>query len=645
MAVHHRIFTVGCFLAGAVSATTTLAQSYMTPYGGYQSAYDASTQLTPDQQPGTVAQPVWTSSSYTPATATIQPGSGSTPWVLNLDNSATSGAAQYPFYYLNSGTGSGTNEDFMTVDFRFQVTQDIKDIFGGDNPLFGSNINKPQLSLGISRPLTAVQAYNGESEHTYNLTFARGRIGTYNASGGTTYTSQSLGTGWHDARLVLNTRLADARLYLDGSTTAAVSFDGGNVSGAPGQNEIMFGDGSSGVVGKANIANVRWTNNSMAIPLTGGQVNVVKTTVVKTNNDQNMNYTFAHRSADGTISLMHSVGEFAGGLTFPYEVSHDNGQTWQTPPSGQDFPTINSMNLPGGGAAMVNTFDADTSAHATWGFKTYKWNSPSSGVVSSDTYSTVTFPFPVQGMLMHRSLIELDNGNWVTTLYGQDPTNAPKESAYVLGSTDQGHTWTYLSTIGGGVGPVGGYNEPSLVKLADGSLLALLRTSSDTATGPLFQTKSTDGGRTWTTPVQIADYGVDPDVIRLQNGALVASSGRPGIYIMVDFSGTGDHWQEVPLYSGTGSSYTSLVELEPNVIGLFYDESGFVGTDLDPALLPNRIVMDTIRIQAVPEPATMPLLMLGGSALMFRRARRSIATRGAISWKRSRGCAVLLQAR
>jgi hypothetical protein len=330
---------------------------------------------------------------------------------------------------------------------------------------------------------------------------------------------------------------------------------------------MIFGEGSSDVVGKANVGFLRWTNNDMAIPLTGGQLNVLKTAVVDSN-AQDVNFTFAHRFTDGTISLFHSIGQHQVNEMSTAQISYDNGQTWQVPPPNAILPTGSSANLSGGGAAMVNRYDANLDAHTQWGLMTYKWNSSSS--IPTQTSSTVTFPFATAGMLMHRSLVVLDNGDWVASAYGQDNANSNILSSYVIGSSDQGQTWNYLSTIDPGAGPVNqGYSETGLVELADGDLLALLRTG-DTTNGPLMQAKSTDGGLSWSTPVQIADYGVDPDVIRLQNGALVASSGRPGVYILVDFSGTGDHWQEVPLYSGTGSSYTSLVELEPNIIGLFF---------------------------------------------------------------------------
>lgn len=583
-----------CFLTCVVQTTATHAQSYLTPYGGYQSKYDASTQLRPDQQAGTTAAPRWANDGYGESTARVQREHETGQWKLSLDNTAGTSPANFAHYGLDSGTGSGTNEDFITVDFRFQLT----------SPSWLS----PQFMLGITRPPTAAQKARGESEHSYDLDFSQIGIRRINscgvmidASDVTTDTFQGIFNTWHDARLVINTRLADARLYLDGRTTPTVSFHGGAKSGSSSRNGMMFGDGSASVRGGANIAYLRWTNNSMAIPLVGGQVNFLKTTVITTN-DKNLCLSTAHQFADGTISVIHCVGEYMQDMTWPFEISRDKGQTWKTMPPGTGLPgiggSINGANLPDGSTVSVGWSDTNASPHKVWSLTTYKWASSKSK--PTETRSTVTFPFEVAGLLAHRSLVVLNNGNWVLTSNGTTKAIASESSAYLIGSSDQGKTWKFLSIIGGGAGPAGGYNEPYLIKLADGSLLALVRTASDYINGPLVQTKSTDGGLTWTKPVQIDDHGVDPCIVRIHSGALVASYGRPGVYLMVDFSGTGDHWQKIPMYCGYGSGYSTLVKLKPNLVGIIYDESGFVGTHLAPEMMPNRLVMTSMYIQAAP---------------------------------------------
>jgi predicted neuraminidase len=78
----------------------------------------------------------------------------------------------------------------------------------------------------------------------------------------------------------------------------------------------------------------------------------------------------------------------------------------------------------------------------------------------------------------------------------------------VLISTDRGKTWTpfvEMHTFQPKVlpGATNGVAEPAIVELQDGSLFALMRTGTD----HLFEARSRNGGRTWTTPVRSALQG------------------------------------------------------------------------------------------------------------------------------------------
>jgi len=42
---------------------------------------------------------------------------------------------------------------------------------------------------------------------------------------------------------------------------------------------------------------------------------------------------------------------------------------------------------------------------------------------------------------------------------------------------------------------------------------------------------SKDMGKTWSQPKKITDYGVFPQLLKLKNGVIVLSYGRPGIYL------------------------------------------------------------------------------------------------------------------
>ncbi len=178
------------------------------------------------------------------------------------------------------------------------------------------------------------------------------------------------------------------------------------------------------------------------------------------------------------------------------------------------------------------------------------------------------------GMLTHRSLVRMPNGDLIGTGYGRSDKQPDTSHCFCIISHDEGKTWKYYSTIAEGKSPGReGFGEPVMLLLANGDLLCHIRTG-----GPLLQVRSKDGGKTWSKPKQIADFGVDPDLIQLSNGAVVTSYGRPGVWLNVDFDGTGEEWDKtVEIYSGPGCSYTSLVEIEPGLVALFYGEGAFCG--------------------------------------------------------------------
>jgi hypothetical protein len=90
-----------------------------------------------------------------------------------------------------------------------------------------------------------------------------------------------------------------------------------------------------------------------------------------------------------------------------------------------------------------------------------------------------------------------------------------------------------------------GFNEASLVRLRDGWLYCVLRTS-----GVLHHRWSSDAGRSWTIsqPLHVGDSPHPPGFAwpamnRLDDGTLVLGYGRPGKHLLVDPTGTGEHWQ------------------------------------------------------------------------------------------------------
>ena len=98
-----------------------------------------------------------------------------------------------------------------------------------------------------------------------------------------------------------------------------------------------------------------------------------------------------------------------------------------------------------------------------------------------------------------------------------------KYRTYLLSSNDGGANWEYLSTIAydGDTGQES-FCEPAMVDLGGGELLAVMRTGRF---APMFQARSLDGGKTWQKPESMHIPGLAPQMVLLENGALVCSFG------------------------------------------------------------------------------------------------------------------------
>lgn len=112
-------------------------------------------------------------------------------------------------------------------------------------------------------------------------------------------------------------------------------------------------------------------------------------------------------------------------------------------------------------------------------------------------------------------IVELSDGRLLMSLYGGD-------NAYVIRSNDGGATWEDISLISEG------FNETTLLPLPSGRILAALRSAGgDNWAAGVHVAASTDGGRTWSSPVQVTGDAQHPaDMIVLQNGDIVLTHGH-----------------------------------------------------------------------------------------------------------------------
>jgi hypothetical protein len=319
--------------------------------------------------------------------------------------------------------------------------------------------------------------------------------------------------------------------------------------------------------------------------------------------EEDTNFPFAAMFPNGDINLHFSVGRHTVNERAKALISHDRGRTWGE--ATQEIPAAGVAALPDGTVVSLAAYRAqageDGSAQGTLR------RSPDGGV----TWERKTVPIknlPAGTRIYgHRSMVAMPDGSLLWTYYALRPGET-KYHCGLLRSADRGDTWERFSEIASDPNaPDEGYCEPVMVRLGNGDLLAMMRTGS---ASPMFQARSTDGGRTWSAPEQVMDHGVCPDLCLMESGVLVCSYGRPNVSIMFSYDGTGTKWEDAQVLYGArggrtadpdwarwsyGSSYTTLLELEPGLLMLFYDQSGFVGRP-GPGPL-NEIRVAYIRVQ------------------------------------------------
>ncbi len=171
------------------------------------------------------------------------------------------------------------------------------------------------------------------------------------------------------------------------------------------------------------------------------------------------------------------------------------------------------------------------------------------------------------------------------------------QRTFVVTSTDEGRTWNYLSTVASprAGDPVGeGFVEPALTLLDDGRLLCVMRSGHHF---PLYASWSEDAGRSWSPPMYTGlDRGCDPCLITLHDGRVALSWGRryPEGWSTVDPEGDqerfkrqypghgytnlsisddgGLSWVNHKVMKQSGSCYSTIIEVEPNVVFMLVDQ-------------------------------------------------------------------------
>jgi len=197
--------------------------------------------------------------------------------------------------------------------------------------------------------------------------------------------------------------------------------------------------------------------------------------------------------------------------------------------------------------------------------------------------------------------IQLENGDLLSPAYCRFKGDV-NSRVCIIKSTDRGATWSYVSTVAYDPEiPGEGFDEPDLAVLPNGEILCMMRTGSGRS---MYQSRSTDGGETWSKPVPAGVIGVAPKLTVMSNGILACSYGRvrpiekgrkPYFFfvyrIMFSVDGGRTWTNHTSIYDGPSTGYTSMVEISSGELLYVYDVLGFGWTRT------NSIMMVTIKVE------------------------------------------------
>lgn len=168
----------------------------------------------------------------------------------------------------------------------------------------------------------------------------------------------------------------------------------------------------------------------------------------------------------------------------------------------------------------------------------------------------------------------------------------PASGVLFYRSSDQGKTWKVVGKIpyapdlandpNGNKRLALGFTEPAFEILSDGSYLCVLRTSDGLGNSPMYVSRSTNKGATWSHPKAFTSTGVLPQLLQLKNGVTVLAAGRPGMQLRFSHGSSGLQWSDafemVPFTDqkdGGSCGYPDLLATGPDKFLLIYSDFKF----------------------------------------------------------------------
>ena len=298
------------------------------------------------------------------------------------------------------------------------------------------------------------------------------------------------------------------------------------------------------------------------------------------------------RKPDGTLSIRWNLNadamEAYGEHKFGGAKSNDGGKTWSLT---QEFESDGILQLKNGDRISIHTpkpikvQELKLPSPIGSGMDTYSRS-------SSNFYKLHDMPASRQGVFINRlargesewkveqaalfdpeaarydlrgqvpivwwgDMFQLNDGSVIAGVYpgfyiDKNGLVDPRSGVFFYKSVDNGHSWKIQGripyvpdfTIDSAANKRMGFTEPTFEILSDGTFICVIRTTDGVGNGPMYISRSTDQGVTWTTPEFLAVSGVLPRLLQLKNGVTVLSSGRPGVQLRFSMDGKGNTWTD-----------------------------------------------------------------------------------------------------
>ncbi len=173
-------------------------------------------------------------------------------------------------------------------------------------------------------------------------------------------------------------------------------------------------------------------------------------------------------------------------------------------------------------------------------------------------------------------ILELKDGTLLCPIYGAMAGDKTWRAGVAF-SRDGGRTWNKEPVATVAYDGVIRYEEPALLQLPDGTILCELRTTN--ADGYIYESKSTDGGKTWTKPRKLDLLGQASGLLYHSSGTIFhayreRSSAGQTLGVAGVFCKPGEEWNAEKQFSilkiGGDVAYPSSVELEDHSILTVY---------------------------------------------------------------------------